>query len=308
MEGITYNKANNTLLWVDIIKAEVHRIFLDDANPELNHQVVTLAERGESIGALGLTRDPDVVLVCCKKGVAMASFKKETVEYFLEYPLNAERGARLRSNDGIIDPWGNLWIGLMNDFPIATKEGVSAEGCLFRIDCKDHSVKLMLDNARISNGLAFSDDGSKFYWTDSLTFKLWQFDYDNAAQTLSNKSSLLDMRDVFPGTNSPEPDGLSFGTDGQFFHAVFGTGTVVHYDTAAAVHGKYTVPAERVTCTAIGGAKNDTLFVTTAHEKLADPDHVIDASDKQGDLGGFLFQIKPQVSLKPQHKFVWGSR
>lgn len=79
----------------------------------------------------------------------------------------------------------------------------------------------MVDEARISNGLAFSEDDSTLYWTESLTFTVWQFDYDNTTQELTNPRPLIDMRDVFPGENSPEPEGLAVSEDGLFYHVVF---------------------------------------------------------------------------------------
>lgn len=307
-EGITYNPANNTLLWVDIIGAEVHRISLDkNADPVLSHEVLHFNEDGESIGAICLTKDNNKILICSKYGVCIGDFDTHKINYLVKYPHSKEQARRLRSNDGIIDPWGNLWIGVMTDFPVTKAEGsVAREGMLYRVDCTDLSVKVMEKDTFISNGLAFNNDGTKFYWTDLLTFTVWQFDYNVHTNTLSNKQPLIDMKQVFPDEASPEPDGLSLANDGTFFHAVFSTSTVVEYNEAGEVLGKIKIPAQRVTCTALGGPDDDTLFVTSAHEHLADSEYNFDANDKLGDLGGFLFQVKLGRKVHSKTKNLWG--
>lgn len=308
MEGITYNPTNNTLLWVDIILAEVHRISLDNDNYEKTHECVTLDVPGESIGALFLTKDPNVVMVCAKFGLAKADFQLKQIEYVLRFPSDDATSLRMRSNDGIIDPWGNLWIGTMNDFPITKKEGVLPEGTLYRIDASDMSVKIMLENTQISNGLAFNKDGSKFYWTDSLTFTVWQFDYNNETKELSDRKPLIDMRNVFPEQDSPEPDGLSRSNDGVFYHAVFGTSLVIRYNSDAEVLHKYVLPACRITSTALGGANDDKLFITTAHLHLDEFDVSIDPEDRAGDLGGFLYRCDLPDKVNSSAKALWAGK
>lgn len=308
-EGITYNRANNTLLWVDIIAGEVHRIFLDDGNYSKRHQVISFKEPGESIGAIGLTEDNNRVLICAKYGIAIGSFETKEISYFFKFPHSDEQKRRLRSNDGIVDPWGHLWIGVMTDFPITKAEGkVSPEGYLYRINSQDLSVETMESNSFISNGLAFSDDGTKFYWTDLLTFTVWQYDYDHTTNTLSNKKPLLETKKVYPENNSPEPDGLSLAADGHFYHAVFGTSSVLEYTDSGEPVTKFKLPAQRITCTAVGGQNDDELFITTAHANHTDGNFKIDPTNRKGDLGGFLFRVKLPRKLNSKTKNVWGGQ
>lgn len=290
---------------MDIIQAQVHRISLDNDNYEESHEFLTIDVPGESIGALFLTRNPDVVMVCAKYGVCKADFTTMEADYILKYPSSDSQAMRTRSNDGIIDPWGNLWIGTMTDFPFTAKEGVSPEGILYRVDAKDLSVKVMIDGAQISNGLAFNEDGTKFYWTDSLTFTVWQFDYDHEKIELSNRQPLIDMRNVFPEENSPEPDGLSRSKDGVFYHAVFGTSTVVAYDSEGQVQHKFKFPARRLTSTALGGKDDNILFVTSAHLQLDNFEADIDAEDRVGDLGGFLYAVELPQKVNSKAKALW---
>ncbi|KAF5213252.1 hypothetical protein A9F13_08g01639 [Clavispora lusitaniae] len=303
-EGITYNPSNNTLLWVDIIQAQVHRIRLDDEEDYgKHHEVISLDDPKESAGALFLTKDSDIVLISTKYGVCKGAFSTGKAEYILKYDHNAEEQKRLRSNDGIVDPWGHLWIGVMTDFP---EGGVQPEGRLYRVDCGDLSVKTMVTDTYISNGLAFDQDGKHLYWTDSLTFTLWKFDYDHESATLSNRQACLDYRTLFPDVESPEPDGLAMTRGGDIYQAVFSTSQVVQVSTDGKMHARFKVPAARVSCVCVGGKDDNELFITTGHLKLDDPSADIDANDKSGDLGGFLFRLKLNEKLGGAPKNVWG--
>lgn len=290
-EGVTYNRSNNTLLWVDIIQAEVHRVVLND--PPTNHQTIKLEASEESIGAIGLTQDDDVIIICAKYGVAKGNFSTGDISYFLKYPENK----RLRSNDGTIDPWGNLWIGRMTDFP----EGdVQPEGKLYHINSKDLTITDMLPNEElfIPNGLAFN--GNKFYWTDSLRFTIWSFDYDHVTNKLSNRQVHSKTKELFPGANSPEPDGFSMTNDAHIYGAVFSTSTVVHLDDTGKLIEKFEFPSSRITCTAIGGENDDELYVTTCNENLKG-----EVNHGGTDLGGHLFRVKLAKKANGQVSNLW---
>ncbi|CCG23633.1 Cgr1 negative regulator [Candida orthopsilosis Co 90-125] len=301
-EGVTYDYRNNNLLWIDIIQGEVHRLSLNDLN---QHEVLKWPDPKESIGFIALTKKEDVVLVAAKSGLALGDFKKGTLEYFFEYPFSESEKTRLRSNDGIIDPWGNLWIGVMTDFPVSAQEGVQGEGKLYRIT-PDLKVDVMLENTKISNGMAFNDDGSEIYWTDSLNFTIYKFNYDHETNKLNNKTAFIETKHFYPNENDPEPDGLVRAVNGDIYSAVFSTSTILHVNEKGELVEKIQIPAKRCTCVTIGGSDDDDLFVTTGHLRLDDFDAKIDADDVFGDLGGFLFKLK--VGLKGQKKNIWGGK
>lgn len=319
-EGVTYDERNNTLLWVDIIQGEVHRVFLDNTNTNTNtssssHETLKWDSSNESIGAICLTNDPNKLIICSKYGLAYGDFSSSTIEYFFKYPhtTNPDEKLRLRSNDGIIDPWGNLWIGVMNDFPIGAKEGIQPEGKLYRIGFSKESNKLtcdvMIENSLILNGLCFNNQGDEFYWTDSLTFKIWKYDYDKTTNKLTNKSVFIDLKQFYPDVEQSEPDGLVMTNNGEIYTCVFSTGTILHVDNQGKEIERIKIAAKRPTCVTIGsGIKNNEMFVTTGHLKLDDEKATIDATNLDGDLGGFLFKLKVDKDLNGQKKNIWGGK
>lgn len=310
-EGITYNPSNNTLIWVDIIEAEVHRVYLSDEDYQKNHQVLKFKEQGESIGTIGLTIDDNIIIVCGKYGVAKGSFKTGEISYFLKYNHDDTQSKRLRSNDGIIDPWGHLWIGVMSDFHVTELEGnVSPEGRLYRVNCHDLTVDTMIEDCLISNGMSFANNGKQLYWTDSLTNSIWLYDYSYIANELSNKRKYVNAKeiDVLKGFKNPEPDGFVMTKSNEIYSAIFSTCKLLHFDGSGKCIEELNVPAERVTSATIGGKCNDELYITTGHRKLEDSSEIIDATDKSGDLGGFLFTYKLKSPVDVQSKHVWGAK
>lgn len=307
-EGVTYDARNNTLLWIDIIAGEVHRVGLDLQGFAIvdTHVTIAFMDETESVGAIALTKNCDKVLVCGKRGVAIGDFLTLSITYFLRYPSNP----RLRSNDGIIDPWGNLWIGLMTDFSQSDCEnGPLAEGVLYRIDCVLLEITTMLQGTTISNGLGFASDGT-FYWTDSKTYTIWKFDYDQNTKALTNKREFANlaklMKDSDP-ESPPEPDGLRLTTDGYVYTAAFGTGTVVVIacDSGDIVK-QFSVPAERVTCVAFGGPEAANLYVTSGHLRLEESDESKRDAYTGDDLGGHLFVYRCRSSLNGNPSYIWG--
>lgn len=308
LEGITYNPSNDTLLWVDIILAEVHRVFL--SSPERTHQVLRFENEGESIGAIGLTSNDNILIVCGKFGIAKASFATGKIDYFLKYEHDEKQHSRLRSNDAMIDPWGNLWVGVMTDFPVIAKEGKpSPEGRLYHVNCHDLTMSIMEDYSFIPNGLAFSNDGKRFFWTDSLTDTIWEYDYDFIANKLLNKRKFIDFKKI-PSVQDKGcvPDGLVMTIDNEIYSAVFNSGKVLHFDTSGECIEAYKLPAKKPTCATIGGKNFDLLFVTTAHLHEEDMNVFIDPYDKSGDLGGFLYCYKLPRPAKARSKNIWGGK
>lgn len=114
-EGPYYEKATNTLRFVDIFNHRVH--------------TVSLAEGPESVKTLqldspvGVTADvegvdpQDQILAGLKYGLALLNRKTGKYEYISRYAsVDGQDNERLRSNDGAVDPHGRFWMGNMTDF------------------------------------------------------------------------------------------------------------------------------------------------------------------------------------------------
>ena len=80
----------------------------------------------------------------------------------------------VRMNEGGCDPHGRFYCGSM---AYDQRAGAAA---LYRLD-PDRSVRLVLDNVTVSNGLEWSPDGSLVYYNDTAESRIDVFDYDEHA-------------------------------------------------------------------------------------------------------------------------------
>ena len=78
---------------------------------------------------------------------------------------------RVRMNEGACDPDGRFYCGSMG---FDRRPGA---GALYRLDA-DLSVRVVVEDVTISNGLDWSADGSQAYFNDTETYRVDIFDYD----------------------------------------------------------------------------------------------------------------------------------
>lgn len=288
---------------MDIIAAEIHRVKLneEDSAIETSHEFIKFQDEGESIGAIALTHNENIVLACTKYGVTTANFETKNFNYILKYP---KHHLQLRSNDGIIDPWGHLWIGTMNDFHVGS---VKPEGSLYRINCHDLSITEMLTECSIPNGLAFSSRGNKLFWTDSLTFTIWEFDYNHVTNTLSNRKEFINTNKLseLQKIKSPEPDGFTMNGKDEIYSTIYSLSKLLHFNSQGEIIEKFLIPAKNVTCATFGGRARTSLYITSAQIEL---NNLKGVNDKEGDLGGYLFKISCPQETCGVDKNIWGGK
>ncbi|ANZ75260.1 BA75_02335T0 [Komagataella pastoris] len=292
-EGIKYDIRLNRLYWVDIIAVEIHFVHLLDYSPirdyseaecfriQSTHRVYSLQDVTDSIGFIGLTTDPGTLIVAISQGYGLYNLSSETFTLKANYP---QHDPTMRSNDGMIDVNGNIWIGTMSDF---RQQTVEPKGKLYMIDGSGITAKI--ENASISNGLRWNN--GKLYWIDSLTFKLWCFDCKDS-KTLSNRRPFIDFKTILPEVDSPEPDGFTIAENGDFFVSVYNSQKVLRFDRRGQLTDAYSFPAKRITCCCIGGINMDELFVTSANLNIKSPQKFKSNCD---DQGGALFRVKLDI-------------
>ncbi len=184
-----------------------------------------------------------------------------------------------RCNDGKCDAQGNLWIGTMNN---QAKPGA---GSLYRLGAglTEHR---MLKNLTVPNGLAWSNDGRRFYHIDS---------HDRCVQCF-NTNPTTDGLDVpifsFDTSGLPGlPDGMTIDAEGKLWIAQWGGACVGRWDpgTGQLLH-KISVPAALTTSCTFGGENYDTLYITSSR-KYARAEELA-----MFPLSGGLFAVKPGVN------------
>jgi sugar lactone lactonase YvrE len=162
--------------------------------------------------------------------------------------------AHSRLNDGACDPAGRFLVGTL-----ALGDPQNQE-LLVRQE-RDGSLTVLDDDLNLSNGLAWSPDGSLFYSIDSIPGIVWVRSYDAASGAAGPRREWLRITDGLP-------DGLCVDADGHLWIAIWGAGEVRRYTPDARPAGVVAVPAPHTTSVAFAGPGLDRLVITTATAHL----------------------------------------
>jgi sugar lactone lactonase YvrE len=249
-EGPTWRAETDEVVWVDILRGEVHACTLDGVDRiEQRHT--------EPVGAVALTGSGAVVAatprgLCRADGTVIVGIPREADD--------------LRMNDGKPDPAGRFVGGTMT-FP-DVRPGA---GSLWSLDGSSPAVRIVA-GVTIPNGLAWSADGSRLYWIDTPTRRIDVFDYDLADGTITNRQPHIEIEAA-----AGHPDGMCIDAEGGLWVALWGGSAVRRY-----VDGEceeiIDLPTPYVTCPAFVGERLDQLAITTASTEFDDP------PDGAGDL------------------------
>ncbi|OSP55915.1 SMP-30/gluconolactonase/LRE family protein [Pseudoruegeria sp. SK021] len=201
-ESPVWDDRTNTLFFVDILAPALYRYHPDSGD-------VQRWDMPETIGSFGLCDDGRIV-AALRSGVYLFDLETEVLELLAQPEPDRPEN---RLNDGKIGPDGAFWIGSMNDTADKT-----ATAALYRVTM-DGTVTQITDGLIISNGLAWSPDGTTMYHSDSRAAILWAYDFDISTGSATNRRAIKQ----FSG-ESGRPDGGAVDVEGGYWSAgVFGS-------------------------------------------------------------------------------------
>ncbi|MFT5181484.1 MAG: sugar lactone lactonase YvrE [Alphaproteobacteria bacterium] len=250
-ESPVWSARDNALYWIDIKAPAIHRF--DPAT-----RTDTAWPVSQEIGSIALRQGGGLV-AGLRDGLATVGADMVTLDWIIDpeadKPIN-------RFNDGKCDRQGRFWSGTMYDPPGPPDAYFEREpvGILYRLD-GDHGCHPMEDNILVSNGLAWSPDGTVMYFTDSPRRTIWAYDYDIATGDLGERQVFAEIpQDPGRGTC----DGATVDAEGYYWSAEFRGGRLVRYAPDGTVDRTVDLPVSRPTSCAFGGHGMATLFVTSA--------------------------------------------
>lgn len=272
-EGPVWDPIRERLLWVDIRAGAVlvGRLH-DDGTIAIEERVQTPG----MVGAVAVSQVGDWI-IAGERGILTRS----AAGVLATGPtiLAADSGRRL--NDATIDPAGRFVVGTLkiDETPTTTERliVVQPDG---RLDDLDTDLSL-------SNGLAWSPDGTMLYSIDTVPRILYERDYDASTGTAGPRRVLLALDE---GIN---PDGMCVDADGCLWVAIWGKGEVRRYTPDGVLDRTIEVPAPHTTCVAFAGLGLATLVITTATKDL--DDEALGSSP----LSGRLFTVDAGVRGLP---------
>lgn len=195
------------------------------------------------------------LLVALEAGIHRFS-AREGLTKLADFPEPSDVGNRF--NDGKCDPSGRLWVGTMN------KQVRPQAGSLYCFDGDRFTKKL--SGLTISNGMAWSGDQTKFYFTDTADQAVKVFDFDNQTGCISSGRIAIEIPESMGA-----PDGMTIDGEGKLWIAHWGGSCVARWcpETGELLE-KIDVTAPHVTSCAFGGDDMQTLYITTAREGLTE--------------------------------------
>jgi sugar lactone lactonase YvrE len=167
--------------------------------------------------------------------------------------------ARVRFNDGKIDPRGRLWLGTM---AIDEKSPIAG---LYRL--AGQTLEQVLAEVRISNGIIWH--GETMYYADSGTFRVDAFDYgaERGELDIESRRTILE----FPEDDGP-PDGMALDVDGNLWIALVKGKRVSCFSPDNGEElARIVVNASKVSACCFGGPEMKHLLVSTGKEGNDDP-------------------------------------
>jgi sugar lactone lactonase YvrE len=278
-EGVVWDVQSGRLWWVDIPAGLIHTT--DPASGQTETRAF-----GQPVGSLALRESGGLVLAA-KTGFWLYDWESaEATQLASPEPHLPDN----RFNDGTTDPAGRFWAGTMRD-PIDPAK--PASGTFYRLD-PDRSLTAWRDGIHTCNGLAFSPDGRRMYFSDSFPAvrTIFVCDYDLESGTPGAPEVFFDTRAV-----AGRPDGGTVDADGCYWQAGVGGWHLYRITPDGRLDRTIDLPVERPSRPMFGGPNLDVLYLTSLGDGTTPGTH-------QPQAGGLFAITGLGVQGVPQARFA----
>lgn len=266
-EGPVWDPIRQVVLWVDIRRGLVFAGRLDVQGRIVDVDHVPFPG---TVGAVAVAEDGSWIVA-----TAHTLIVHPVAGPMRELARIIPAGGARRTNDGKPDPAGRFLIGTLS------LDDDSETEVLTRLE-QDGTLTTIDDDLTLSNGLAWSPDGSTLNSVDTLRRVVFARSYDVVTGTTGERRILIEFPDGYP-------DGMCSDADGFLWIAMWGMGAVRRYRPDGVLDRSIRVPAPHVSSVAFAGPDLDTLIITTATQDLTEEQLAA------APLSGKLFTVRPGV-------------
>lgn len=271
-EGVLWDQRAALVRWVDIWQGRVLAGSLEHGLITGIHEIVL----GKTAGAVALAEDGGL-LIAAARGLATVS---TSGDISFGPDLLGER-ANVRFNDGTVDPHGAFVVGTLSLIDRTDEE------VLLRV-WPNGQTETLRDGLGLSNGVAFSPDGTTIYHVDTLAGTVSQHSY--SPEPFNVEEPWVPVLEDLPAY----PDGLTVDAEGALWVAQWGGSSVRRHAPTGDLLAIVEVDAAQASCPGFIGPNLDILAVTTAKEGL----------DSLTDQAGAIFLADVGVSGLPPHRWA----
>lgn len=277
-ESPLWSEAEQAWFWVDIAARCLRRH--DGSTRPARHWTLPLKP-----GCLA-PRQNGGWLLALQDGVYRAQLPEAETAARLE-PLAAapHAGQPLRFNDGRCDRQGRFWVGSMHEESGRPRQW---RGSLARLAEDGASWEPPLQTQMgVPNGLAFSPDGRRLYFSDSHPERacVWVCDYEPELGRAGPPQLFI------PALPAGRPDGAAVDAEGGYWICANDGAALFRYRADGRLDRRIELPVAKPTMCAFGGPRRDLLLVASMQPEGAPP---------PGPLDGAIFALRPGVCGLPE--------
>lgn len=260
----TWDEKSDRLFWSDIQGCAIHAMNWQ------SREIETWSFDNE-VGSFGLTDDDRLIVSIWDKIVL---FDPNSGDQTLLATIDAET-EQTRLNDGKVGPDGAFWVGTMD-----TSNPRSPIAGLYRVDATG-DVAMIREELQVSNGLAWSPDGTTMYHSDSSPGWIEAYVFDPDSGALGAKMMFAQQTN-----ESGRPDGATVDAEGRYWSAGVSAGLLNCFAPDGSLIKAIHMPVPKPTMPCFCGPALDQLVVTSLRPQ-SDP-----AAQKPDHLSGSLFLVE----------------
>ena len=264
-ENPLWHPIEKQLYWTDIPTGRMFRYDPSTGEHEQFYQ-------GQVVGGFTIQAEGTLLLFMAR-GAVKVWRNGELIDVLEEIP--DERDSRF--NDVIADPEGRVFCGTM-----PTKDRLAR---LYQLHADGELIKL-LDGIGISNGMGFTPDRKRMYYTDTSKRAISVFDYDQNSGIISNQNTFI----VVP-EGEGAPDGMTVDAEGYLWSARWGGSCLVRYSPDGSEERRIHFPVRKISSVTFGGKDYTDIYVTTAGGNNR---------REEGASAGALFRINLGIKGVPE--------
>jgi D-xylonolactonase len=239
-EGPLWHPDQEALYWLDIPEGQIFRYF-----PKTDtHEIVYT---GRPVGGMTLQEDGSLLLFMDRGTVAV--WREGGAIDVVVDRIEAEIDSRF--NDVIADPAGRVFCGTMSspDHP----------GNLYRLD-RDRSIRIVVPDTGTANGLGFSGDRRRMYFTDTRKAEIYRYDYEEATGEIAGKKVFTGP----PPEGDGRPDGMTVDSEDYVWSARWDGSMLVRHAPDGSEDLRISFPAKKISSVTFGGSDLTDMYVTSA--------------------------------------------
>ncbi|MDQ2083005.1 SMP-30/gluconolactonase/LRE family protein [Xanthobacteraceae bacterium Astr-EGSB] len=276
-ESLVWDERRSRLFWCDIPAGRLHS-FCPSTGATWGMQL------SPPVGSLGLCRSGRLI-VANGWDILLVDPETGATDILARISPPSFRG---RLNDGRVGPDGAFWVGSIHAVAFEDMRPVAS---LYRVT-SDGRVREVFGGLKVSNGLAFSRNGSTLFHSDSVQKWVNSHDFDAVSGAVGPAK-----RFCSPDEAQGRPDGATVDRDGNYWSAGVSAGVLNCYGPSGRMIDRIPLPVPHPTMPCFGGSEYRTLFVASHRVGMSSED--IAAAPWSG---GILTVPTEAVGL-PEHRF-----